>query len=89
MHLRLGIFYRSGNPIARENVSRIYTEESTVRTPGLQTHQAEENLPDYVSESSMDTMSSYQSQPIGVELEYDGKLRFHMENAHGAKIYKD
>ena len=89
MHLRSGVFYRSGNPIARENVSRISTEESTTRTPGLEAHQAEENLPDYVSESSMDTTSSYQSQPIGVELDYDGKLRFHMENTHGAKIYKD
>ena len=37
----------------------------------------------------MDTTSSYQSQPIGVELDYDGKLRFHVENTHGAKIYKD
>ena len=55
----------------------------------METHQAEENLLDYVSKSSMDTTSSYQSQPIGVELEYDGKLHFHMENAHGAKIYKD
>lgn len=55
----------------------------------METHQAEEGLPDYVSESSMDTTSSYQSQPIGVELEYDGRLRFHMENAHGAKIYRD
>ena len=89
MHLRSGAFYRLGNPIARENISRISTEESTARTPGLETHQAEENLPDYVSETSMDTTSSYQSQPIGVELDYDGRLRFHMENAHGAKIYKD
>ena len=80
MHLRSGSFYRSKNPIARENLSRISTEESTARTPGLEVHQAEENLPDYVSESSMDTTSSYQSQPIGVELEYDEKLRFHMEN---------
>ena len=73
MHLRSGAFYRSGNPIARENVSRISTEKSTARTPGLEAYQAEGNLPDYVSESSMDTTSSYQSQPIGVELEYDGK----------------
>ena len=36
MHLRSGIFYRSGNPIARENVRRISTEESTARTPGLE-----------------------------------------------------
>ena len=89
MHLRSGAFYRSGNPIVQENISRISTEESTARTPGLEVQQAEENLPDYVSDSSMDTTSSYQYQPIGVELDYDGKLRFHMENAHGAKIYKD
>ena len=89
MHLRSGVFYRSGNPIARENVSKISTEESTARTPGLEVQQAKENLPGYVSDSSMDTTSSYQSQPIGVELDYDGRLRFHMENAHGAKIYKD
>ena len=50
---------------------------------------AEESLPDYVLDTSMDTTSSYHSQTIGVELEYDGRLRFHMENAHGAKIYKD
>lgn len=89
MHLRSRVFYRLGNPVARENVSRISTEESTARTPGLKVQQAEENLPGYVSDSSMDTTSSYQSQPIGVELDYDGKLRFHMENTHGAKIYKD
>ena len=59
MHLRSGVFYRSGNPIARENVSKISMEESTARTPGLEVHQAEKNLPDYVSESSMDTTSSY------------------------------
>ena len=46
MHLRLGVFYRSGNPVARENVSRISTEESTVRTPGLGVQQAKENLQD-------------------------------------------
>ena len=89
MHLRLGAFYSSGNPIARENASRISTKESMARTPGLEAPPAEENLRDYVSESSMDTMSSYQSQPIGVDLEYDGRLCFHMENTHGAKIYKD
>ena len=69
MHLRSGAFYRSGNPIARENLSRISTKESMSRTPGLETHKAKENPPDYVSKSSMDTTSSYQSQPIGVELE--------------------
>ena len=89
MHLRSGVFYRSGNTIAQENVSRISTEESTARTPGLEVQQAEENLPGYILDSSMDTTSSYQSQPIGVELDYDRKLRFHMENAHGARIYKD
>lgn len=37
----------------------------------------------------MDTISSYHSQPIGFKLEYDSRLRFYFENAHGAKIYKD
>ena len=89
MHLRLGVFNRSGNPVARENISRISTEESTARTPGLEVQQVEENLPGYVSDSSMDTTNSYQSQQIGVEFDYDMRLRFHMENTHGAKVYKD
>ena len=89
MQLRSGAYYRSGNPVARENNSSVSTEESTTRTPGLEPHQVEESLPDHLSESSMDTTSSYQSQSIGVELEYDRRLHFHMENAHGAKIYKD
>ena len=87
MHLRSGVFYRSGNPVVRENISRISTEESTTRTPGLEIQQVEENLPGYVSDSSMDTTNSYQSQQIGVEFDYDVRLRFHRENAHGAKIY--
>lgn len=37
----------------------------------------------------MDAMSSFQSQSIDIELDYDGRLRFHMENAHGAKIFRD
>ena len=89
MHLRSGAFYRSRNPVARENISRVSTKESTARTPGLVSHQVGDSLPDHLSESSMDTTSSYQSQSIGVDLEYDDRLRFHMENAHGAKIYKD
>ena len=59
MHLRSRIFYRSENLIARENVNRISTEESTVRTPGLEVQQTKENLQGYVSDSSMDTTSSY------------------------------
>ena len=88
MQLRSGTHYRSGNPVARENVSRISTEESTARTQGTRPYQVEENFPDHLSDSSMDT-SSYQSQSIGINLDYDGRLRFHIENAHGAKIYKD
>lgn len=83
MHLR------SGNPVARENISIVSTEESTARTPSLESHQVGDSLPNHLSESSMDTTSSYQCQSINVELEYDGRLCFHMENAHGAKIYKD
>ena len=41
-----------------------------------------------MSESSMDTNFSNQSLP-NVELDYDGRLRFVMENNHGALIYKD
>lgn len=51
-------------------------------------YQPEEYLPDYISNSSMDTTSSFQSQSIGMELEYDGRLHFHMENTQGAKIHK-
>ena len=36
----------------------------------------------------MDTNLSNQSLP-NVELDYDGRLRFVMENNHGALIYKD
>ena len=38
-------------------------------------------------DSSMATSSSI--PPIGLDLEYDGKLRFLLENSHGALIYKD
>ena len=89
MHLRSGAFYRSGNPTRRENVSRVSTEESTARTQGTRPHLSEGNIPDYISDTSMDTTNSYQSQQIGVEFDYDARLRFHRENAHGAKIYKD
>ena len=44
---------------------------------------------DHLSNISMDAMSSFQSQSIDIELDYDGRLRFHMENAHGAKIFRD
>ncbi|KAI5076627.1 hypothetical protein GOP47_0008692 [Adiantum capillus-veneris] len=37
----------------------------------------------------MDTTYSHLSPLIGVELDYDGRLCFHMENSHGPKIYKD
>lgn len=37
----------------------------------------------------MDTTSSPHSQPIGIELEYDGRICFYSENTHGAKIYRD
>ena len=89
MHLRSGAFYRSGNPARRENVSRVSTEESTARTQGARPHLSEGTVPDYISDTSMDTTDSYQSQQIGVEFDYDVKLYFHMENAHGAKVYKD
>ena len=36
----------------------------------------------------MDTSHSNQSLP-GVDLEYDGRLRFVLENNHGALIYRD
>ena len=37
----------------------------------------------------MDTHSSFHSQTLGVELDYDGRLRYYSDNTHGAKIYKD
>ena len=89
MHLRLGAIYRSGNPARRENASRVSTEESTARTQGTRPHLSEGNVLDNLSDTSMDTTESYQSQQIGVEFDYDMGLRFHMENTHGAKVYKD
>ena len=44
---------------------------------------------DHLSGSSMDTKSSFYSNSHGFELDFDARLRFHMENIHGAKIYKD
>ena len=62
MHLRSGAFYRSGNPARRENVSRVSTEESMGRTQGTRPHLSEGTVPDYISDTSMDTTDSYQSQ---------------------------
>lgn len=64
-------------------------QESTARTQGTGPHQAVEYPLDHLSHTSMDTISSFQSQSIDVVLEYDGRLRFHVENTHGAKIYRD
>ena len=90
MHLRSGIFYRSGHSNRVDRQSGISTQESTARTPNQVTPIAEERT-DSETESnfSMDTSSSVPMRTQGIELEYDGTLRFHMTNAHGARIYRD
>src|SRR5271170_7436747 len=89
MHLRSGAYYRSGNPSIVERRSEISTQESTIRTQSQGTTLVEELVEDSLSESSMDTTSSTHSRLPGIDLEYDGTLHFHMENIHGAKIYRD
>ena len=91
MHLRSGIFYRSGHSNRVDRQSGISTQESTARTPNQATPIAEERTDSETeSNSSMDTSSSVPTMRTqGIELEYDGMLRFHMTNAHGERIYRD
>ena len=90
MHLRSGIFYRSGHSNRVDRQSGISTQESTARTPNQATPIAEERTDSETeSNSSMDTSSSVPMRTQGIELEYDATLRFRMTNAHGARIYRD
>ena len=62
-------------------------QESTARMQSQGTTFIEVPQEDSLSESSMDTNSTPMTRVQG--LEFDGTLRFHKENAQGAKIYKD
>ena len=88
MNLRSGTFYKSGHYSESDNRSKASTLGSTARTPSLSNQVVEQLSEETLSESSMDTNLSNQSLP-NVELDYDGRLRFVMENNHGALIYKD
>ena len=88
MNLRLDTFYKSGHYSESDNRSKASTLGSTARTPSLRNLVVEQLSEQTLSESSMDTNLSNQSLP-NVELDYDGRLRFVMENNHGALICKD
>ena len=87
MNLRSGAYYRSGHQSGGENQSRASTLGSTARTPNTTTQVEDPREEDSVSESSMATSST--TPPTGLDLEYDGRLRFAKENDHGGLIYKD
>ena len=87
MHLRSGAYYRTGVSIGYDTKSRASTQESTARTQSQGTTFVEVPQEDSLSESSMDTHSTPMTRVPG--LEFDGTLRFHKENAQGAKIYRD
>ena len=89
MNLRSGTYYRSGKQSVADTPSKVSTQESTARTQSQTTHHIEDLESDHLSESSMDTNSSLPSQGKGVELDYNIRLQYHLENKHGAKIYKD
>ena len=60
------------------------------RTPNQVTPIVEERTDSETeSNSNMDTSSLIPTRIHGIELEYDGTLRFHMTNTHGARIYRD
>ena len=87
MNLRSGTHYRSGHQSGGENQSRASTLGSTARTPANSTQVEEPSEGDSLSDSSMATSSTI--PPTGLDLEYDGRLRFTKENEHGGLIYKD
>ena len=88
MNLRIGTFYKSGHYFELDNRSKASTLGSTTRTPSLSNQDVEQLSEETLSKSSMDTNFSSKSLP-NMELDYDGRLRFVMENNHGALIYKD
>ena len=88
MNLRSGAFYRSGHQSFPEERSRASTLGSTARTQS-QSRKVEEGVSEEtLTDSSMDSPRSFASNP-GLDLEFDGRLRFILENNHGAKIYRD
>ena len=87
MNLRSGAFYRSGQQSGPEERSRASTLGSTARTPNFSTQVVEHLEEDTSSDSSMATSSTV--PPTGLDLEYDGRLRYVKENTYEALIYKD
>ena len=88
MNLRSGTFYKSGHYSESDNRSKASTPGGSTRTLSLSNQVIEQINKETLLESSMDTNFSNQSLP-NMELDYDERLRFVMENNHGALIYKD
>ena len=80
--------YKSRHHFELNNRSKASTLGSTSKTLSLGNQDIEQINKETFLESSMDTNFSNQSLP-NVELDYDGRLRFVMENNQGALIYKD
>ena len=87
MNLRSGAYYKSRHQSEPEDRSRASTLGSTARTPANSTQVEEHIEEETLSDSSMATSST--TPPTGLDLEYDGKLRYVKENDHGGLIYKD
>ena len=88
MNLRSGAYYRSGHHLVLDNRSKASTIGSTTRTPSLSNWVDERVNEETLSDSSMDTTHLTHSQPA-LDLEYDERLRFVLENNHGALIHRD
>lgn len=87
MQLRSSTYIRSGQRRLIDRRSELSTQESMARTQSQGTTFVGDLEEDTFSESSMATTSSLHTRVPGID--YDGTLRFHKENAHGAKIYRD
>ena len=84
MNLRSGAFYRSRHYSILEDKSKASTLGSTARTPSVSNQVNKGVNEETLLDSSMDTSHSNQSLP-GIDLKYDGRrLRFVLENNHGA-----
>ena len=65
--------------------SKTLTLGSIARTPSLSNQVDERVNEEILSDSSMVTTYSYHYQPA-LDLEYDGRLRFVLENNHGVTL---
>ena len=89
MNLRSGAYYRLGHCSVSNGGSKASTLGSTsTRTPSLSNQVDKRVNGETLLDSSMDTTYSTPSQ-LGLDLEYDGRLRFVLENNHGTLIYRD